>query len=59
MSLDGKVMRIQYSVSKDNHCEFVMHNYKTGFQKSGYDILIAIANNELGVSNRVAKVEPF
>jgi len=52
MALDGKVTRIQYSVSKDNNCEFVMHNYKAGFQKSGYDVLIAIANEELGVSNR-------
>lgn len=52
MSLDGKVTRIQYSVSKDNNCEFVMHNYKSGFEKSGYDILIAIANEQLGVSNR-------
>jgi len=52
MSLDGKVTRIQYSVSKDNNCEFVMHNYKAGFEKSNYDILIAIANEELGVSNR-------
>ncbi len=52
MLLEGKVTRIQYSVSADNNCEFVMHNYTSGFQQSGYDIMIAIANEELGFSNR-------
>jgi OmpA-OmpF porin, OOP family len=52
MALDGKVTRIQYTVSKDNNSEFVLHNYKAGFMKSGYDIMIAIANEELGVSGR-------
>ena len=52
MALDGKVTRIQYTVSKDNNSEFVMHNYKSGFAKSGYEIMISIANEELGVSDR-------
>lgn len=52
MSLEGKVTRIQYSVSKDNNAAFVLHNYKAGFKKSGYDIMIAIANEELGFSDR-------
>ena len=52
MALAGKVTRIQYTVSKDNNSEFVLHNYKAGFTKSGYEILIAIANEELGVSDR-------
>jgi len=50
--LEGKVTRIQYTVSKDNNSEFVLHNYKAAFKKSGYEILIAIANEELGVSGR-------
>ena len=52
MSLEGKVTRIQYSVSKENNSEIVMHNYKTGFQKAGYEIMIAISNEELGFSDR-------
>ncbi len=52
MSLEGKVTRIQYTVSKENNSEFVLHNYKAGFKQSGYDIMIAIANEELGVSGR-------
>ena len=52
MALDGKVTRIQYTVSKDNNSEFVMHNYTAGFAKSGYEIMISIANEELGVSDR-------
>lgn len=51
-SLEGKVIRIQYSVSKDNNSEFVLQNYKSAFTKSGYQVLIAIANEELGVSDR-------
>jgi len=50
--LEGKVTRIQYSVSKDNNSEFVLRNYKAAFNTSGYKILIAIANEELGVSDR-------
>jgi len=52
MSLEGKVTRIQYAVPKDNNPEFVLHNYKTGFKKSGYDIMIAIANEQLGFNDR-------
>ena len=33
MALDGKVTRIQYTVSKDNNSEFVLQNYKAGFAK--------------------------
>lgn len=51
-ALEGKVTRIQYTVSNDNNSEFVLHNYKSGFMKSGYEVLIAIANEELGVSGR-------
>jgi len=51
-ALEGKVTRIQYTVSKDNNSDFVLHNYKAAFKQSGYDILIAIANEELGVSDR-------
>jgi len=50
--LEGKVIRIQYSTSIDNNSEFVLQNYKTAFKKAGFSILIAIANEELGVSDR-------
>ncbi|MBN1598345.1 MAG: OmpA family protein [Bacteroidales bacterium] len=52
MSLEGKVIRIQYTVSKDNNAEFVLHNYKSEFAKSGYNVLTAIANEQLGESDR-------
>ena len=52
MGLEGKVTRIQYAVSLDNNPEFVMQNYKAGFKRSGYDIMIAIANEELGYTGR-------
>jgi len=51
-SLDGKVTRIQYTTSKDNNSEFVLQNYKAAFGKAGFKILIAIANEQLGVSDR-------
>lgn len=52
MSLEGKVIRIQYTVSADNNSEFVLHNYKSAFKKAGFEVLIAIADEELGVSDR-------
>jgi OOP family OmpA-OmpF porin len=51
-TLEGKVTRIQYTTSVDNNSEFVLQNYKTAFKKAGFTILIAIANEELGVSDR-------
>jgi OmpA-OmpF porin, OOP family len=50
--LEGKVIRIQYSTSIDNNSEYVLQNYKAAFKKAGFKILIAIANEELGVSDR-------
>ncbi|OFX89573.1 MAG: hypothetical protein A2W99_14715 [Bacteroidetes bacterium GWF2_33_16] len=50
--LEGKVIRIQYSTSIDNNSEFVLQNYKAAFKKAGFKILIAIGNEELGVSDR-------
>ena len=52
MALEGKVIRTQYTVSPDNNSEFVLHNYKAAFKKAGFEVLIAIANEELGVSDR-------
>ncbi|TFG82568.1 MAG: OmpA family protein [Spirochaetales bacterium] len=52
MALEGRVVRIQYTVSPDNNSEFVLHNYKSAFKKAGFEVLIAIANEELGVSDR-------
>jgi len=51
-TLEGKVIRIQYTTSVDNNSEFVLQNYKAAFKKAGFTILIAIANEELGVSDR-------
>jgi len=51
-ALEGKVTRIQYLLPKENNAEFVLHNYKAGFKNSGYKILIAIANEELGFTDR-------
>lgn len=50
--LEGKVIRIQYSVSPDNPIEFILKNYKDAFAKAGYTTLIAIANEELGDNDR-------
>ncbi|HPO40131.1 MAG TPA: OmpA family protein [Bacteroidales bacterium] len=52
MTLEGKVIRIQYTTSKENSEEFVLHNYKSAFSKAGYKVLTAIANEELGVGDR-------
>ena len=52
MALEGRVIRTQYTVSPDNNSEFVLHNYKAAFKNAGFDVLIAIANEELGVSDR-------
>ena len=52
MALEGRVVRIQYTVSPDNNSEFVLHNYKSAFNQAGFEVLIAIANEELGVSDR-------
>ena len=52
MALEGKVIRTQYSVSPDNNSEFVLHNYKAAFKKAGFEVLITIANEELGESDR-------
>lgn len=50
--IEGKVVRIQYSVAKDNNSEYVMQNYKAAFKASGFTVLIAIATDQLGFSNR-------
>ncbi|MBL7961828.1 OmpA family protein, partial [bacterium] len=50
--LEGKVTRIQYTVSPDNNSEFVLQNYKAAFKKAGFTVLISIANEELGESDR-------
>lgn len=52
LTLEGKVTRIQYTTMPDNNSEFVLQNYKSAFKKAGYTVLIAIANEELGVSDR-------
>jgi OmpA-OmpF porin, OOP family len=51
-TLEGKVIRIQYTASVDNNSEYVLQNYKAAFKKAGFTILTAIANEELGVSDR-------
>jgi outer membrane protein OmpA-like peptidoglycan-associated protein len=51
-TLEGKVIRIQYTTSIDNNSEYVLQNYKAAFKKAGFTILIAIANEELGVGGR-------
>ena len=52
LTLEGKVTRIQYTTSPDNNSEFVLQNYKTAFKNAGFTVLISIANEELGVSDR-------
>lgn len=51
-ALQGKVIRIQYTTSKDNNSEFVLQNYKAAFKKAGFAILISVANEELGEGGR-------
>ena len=50
--VEGKVIRTQYSVSIDNNPEYVLQNYKAAFAKAGFTILIAVANEGLGVGER-------
>jgi OOP family OmpA-OmpF porin len=51
-TLQGKVIRIQYTTSTDNNSEFVLQNYKAAFKKAGFTVLISIANEELGEGGR-------
>lgn len=51
-NLEGKVTRIQYTTSVDNNSEYVLQNYKTAFKNAGFTVLISIANEELGFSDR-------
>ncbi len=50
--LTGKITRIQYSASKESNPEFVLANYKKAFTDSGFTVLTAIANEQLGVGKR-------
>ncbi|MCX6250690.1 MAG: OmpA family protein [Bacteroidetes bacterium] len=50
--LEGKVVRIQYSVPADNNPEFVLQNYKAAFIKAGFSIITAVSNEGLGVGTR-------
>lgn len=50
--LEGKVIRIQYSVSPDNNPEYILQNFKAAFIKAGFNILTAVANEGLGVGTR-------
>jgi len=50
--LEGKVIRTQHTTSIDNNSEFVLHNYKAAFNKSGFVILTIMAGTELNIDNR-------
>jgi OOP family OmpA-OmpF porin len=50
--LEGKVIRIQYSVPLDNNPEYILQNFKAAFTKAGFNILLAVANEGLGVGSR-------
>jgi OmpA-OmpF porin, OOP family len=50
--LEGKVIRIQYSVSMDNNPAYILQNFKAAFTKAGFTILTAAANEGLGVGGR-------
>ncbi len=52
MSLEGRVIRTQYTASPDNNSAFVLHNYKSAFKKAGFEVLIALADEELGFADR-------
>jgi len=49
-TLEGKVIRIQYTTSKDNNCEFVLQNYNAAFKKAGFTILISAGKEVLDAS---------
>lgn len=50
--IEGKVIRTQYTISSDNNSEFVLHNYKAAFNKSGFVILKRMTGAELNIDNR-------
>lgn len=52
MLLEGKVTRIQYTVSASNSSALVLQNYKAALTKSGYTIMTAISGGELGYADR-------
>lgn len=51
-ALEGKVIRTQYTTAADNNAEFVLSNYQTAFKEANFKILISIAGEELGFSDR-------
>ena len=40
LNLEGKIIRIQYSVAPDNNPAYVMKNYEKAFKSKGYKILL-------------------
>ncbi len=50
--LEGKVIRIQYSVSIDDNPAYLLQNYKAAFTKAGFTILTAAADEAVGVGTR-------
>ncbi|MCX6303048.1 MAG: hypothetical protein NTW82_12790, partial [Bacteroidia bacterium] len=50
--LEGKVIRIQYSISVDDNPAYLLQNYKAAFTKAGFTILTAVADEGVGVGTR-------
>lgn len=50
--LEGKVIRYQYKVSPDNNSTYLLKMYKTKLENAGFEIVLALDGEELGISSQ-------
>jgi outer membrane protein OmpA-like peptidoglycan-associated protein len=50
--LEGKVIRYQYKVSPDNNSAYLLKMYKIKLENAGFDVVLAMDGEELGISSQ-------
>ncbi len=50
--LEGKIIRYQYKVSPDNNSTYLLKMYKTKLENAGFEIVLALDGEELGISSQ-------
>ncbi len=49
-TLEGKIIRTQYSISADNNPAYLLKVYKSTLEKAGFEIFYAKTNKDMGIS---------
>jgi outer membrane protein OmpA-like peptidoglycan-associated protein len=49
-TLEGKIIRTQYSISADNNPAYLLKVYKSTLEKAGFEIFYAKPNKDMGIS---------